>query len=46
MGASAIDFNPSVSDLFGISGSGGLLILVDDKHRRDTQHWVAMTAEH
>ena len=46
IGVSAIDFDLSVFDLFGTLGSGGLLVLVDDEHRRDAQHWAAMIAEH
>ena len=42
----AVDFDLSVFDLFGCLGSGGLLVLVGEQHRRDSQSWARLVREH
>ncbi|WP_338109846.1 non-ribosomal peptide synthetase [Propionibacterium acidifaciens] len=46
LAVSAVDFDLSVFDLFGCLGSGGLLVLVGEQHRRDSQSWARLVREH
>ncbi|MFE0152792.1 amino acid adenylation domain-containing protein [Nonomuraea sp. NPDC059007] len=43
---SALDFDLSVYDLFGVLGAGGTLVLVEEDQRRDAQAWARLCAEH
>jgi len=42
---SALDFDLSVWDLFGVLGSGGRLVLPDERERRDAQRWSELVRE-
>lgn len=42
---SALDFDLSVWDLFGVLGAGGRLVLPDEDERRDAQRWVELVRE-
>jgi amino acid adenylation domain-containing protein len=42
---SALDFDLSVWDLFGVLGAGGRLVLPGEHERRDAQRWVELMGE-
>ncbi|WP_157252094.1 non-ribosomal peptide synthetase [Nonomuraea typhae] len=46
LAVSALDFDLSVYDLFGILGAGGTLILIEEDQRRDPQSWARLCASH
>ncbi|MGO2415682.1 MAG: amino acid adenylation domain-containing protein, partial [Cobetia crustatorum] len=46
LAVSALDFDLSVYDLFGLLGVGGSLVLIDDDHQRDAAHWVELVTHH
>ncbi|WP_223809093.1 non-ribosomal peptide synthetase [Nocardiopsis listeri] len=43
---SALDFDLSVYDVFGLLGAGGALVLPDEEERRDAERWRALCADH
>ncbi|MCD7438237.1 amino acid adenylation domain-containing protein [Streptomyces lincolnensis] len=43
---SALDFDLSVYDIFGLLGAGGALVLVAEEERRDAQRWRDLAARH
>ena len=43
---SALDFDLSVYDVFGLLGAGGALVLPEEEDRRDPERWRALCAEH
>ena len=43
---SALHFDLSVYDIFGILGSGGALVLLRENQRRDPQSWCALIEQH
>lgn len=43
---SALDFDLSVYDIFGVLGVGGTLVLPAEDERRDASRWLALVAEH
>ncbi|AFT70786.1 Putative non-ribosomal peptide synthase [Alloalcanivorax dieselolei B5] len=42
LAVSALDFDLSVYDIFGLLGAGGALILVDEQGRREARDWHAL----
>jgi len=43
---SALDFDLSVYDIFGVLGAGGTLVLPAEDERRDAPRWLALVAAH
>ncbi|MDP5215399.1 amino acid adenylation domain-containing protein, partial [Pseudoalteromonas tunicata] len=43
---SALDFDLSVYDIFGLLGAGGRLVLIDESQRRDAQAWLTLVERH
>ncbi|MCI5157852.1 MAG: amino acid adenylation domain-containing protein [Candidatus Electrothrix sp. AUS1_2] len=43
---SALNFDLSVYDIFGLLAVGGTIIMPDPEGRRDPSHWVKLMAEH
>ncbi|MFY1632181.1 amino acid adenylation domain-containing protein [Solwaraspora sp. WMMB335] len=43
---SALDFDLSVYDIFGVLGAGGALVLPAEQERRDATRWLRLVAEH
>lgn len=39
---SALDFDLSIYDIFGLLSAGGALVLVDDEQRREPARWLAL----
>ncbi|SCF41194.1 amino acid adenylation domain-containing protein [Micromonospora marina] len=46
LAVSALDFDLSVYDIFGLLGAGGALVLPADADRRDPAAWLDLAAEH
>ncbi|WP_308425763.1 AMP-binding protein, partial [Sphaerisporangium melleum] len=46
LAVSALDFDLSVFDLFGVLGVGGAVVLVGEGERRDAQAWGRLCVEH
>jgi non-ribosomal peptide synthetase component F len=46
LAVSALDFDLSVYDIFGLLGAGGALVLVNEDERRDAQRWRDLAARH
>ncbi|WP_165390797.1 non-ribosomal peptide synthetase [Pseudoduganella lutea] len=46
LGLSALNFDLSVWDIFGVLGAGGALVLPDAGHAREPAHWAAIMARH
>ncbi|MCZ9338895.1 AMP-binding protein, partial [Streptomyces sp. TRM76130] len=46
LAVSALDFDLSVWDVFGLLSEGGALVLVDESDRRDASRWLALCARH
>ncbi|MET9969783.1 amino acid adenylation domain-containing protein, partial [Streptomyces sp. NPDC006356] len=46
LAVSALDFDLSVYDIFGLLGAGGALVLVGEDERRDAQRWRDLAARH
>ncbi len=46
LAVSALDFDLSVYDIFGLLGAGGALVLVGEDERRDAQRWRDLAAHH
>ncbi|MER6347257.1 amino acid adenylation domain-containing protein [Streptomyces sp. NPDC001595] len=43
---SALDFDLSVYDVFGLLGTGGAVVLVDEDDRREARRWVDLVHAH
>jgi amino acid adenylation domain-containing protein len=43
---SALDFDLSVYDIFGLLAVGGALVLIDDEETREARRWAQLIAEH
>ncbi|MFP8960536.1 amino acid adenylation domain-containing protein [Streptomyces nanhaiensis] len=43
---SALSFDLSVYDVFGLLGAGGALVLPDTARQRDPEHWCELIGEH
>jgi amino acid adenylation domain-containing protein len=43
---SALDFDLSVYDIFGLLGAGGSLVLIDDAGRREARRWAELVTGH
>ncbi|GAA1954201.1 amino acid adenylation domain-containing protein [Amycolatopsis minnesotensis] len=43
---SALDFDLSVYDLFGLLGAGGAVVLVAEEDRKEARVWLRLVAEH
>ncbi len=43
---SALDFDLSVYDIFGMFDAGGALVLIEEEERRDARRWSQLIAEH
>ncbi|MDH6577814.1 yersiniabactin nonribosomal peptide synthetase, partial [Kitasatospora sp. MAP5-34] len=46
LGVSALDFDLSVYDIFGLLSAGGALVLVGEAQRRDPLAWAELIARH
>ncbi|KMO38079.1 hypothetical protein VQ03_18035 [Methylobacterium tarhaniae] len=46
LGLSALHFDLSIYDIFGVLGAGGALVLVDEQQRRDPAAWCAAIRTH
>ncbi|MEV5976609.1 amino acid adenylation domain-containing protein [Streptomyces sp. NPDC052114] len=46
LAVSALDFDLSVWDIFGMLGAGGALVLVEESDRRDAQQWLNLCRTH
>ncbi|MEV5693231.1 amino acid adenylation domain-containing protein [Micromonospora globbae] len=46
LAVSALDFDLSVFDIFGLLGAGGALVLVGEDQRRDAAAWVRLVRQH
>ncbi len=46
MAISAMDFDLSVFDVFGLLGAGGSLVVIDEEERRDAALWLDLVHEH
>ncbi|WP_455926545.1 amino acid adenylation domain-containing protein [Pseudomonas putida] len=46
LAVSALDFDLSVFDLFGVLGQGAALVVVDQAHSRDAMYWVNCVSRH
>ncbi|TDE56537.1 amino acid adenylation domain-containing protein [Nonomuraea mesophila] len=46
LAVSALDFDLSVFDVFGLLGAGGALVLIGEDDRRDAQRWVELVRRH
>ncbi|MGW0885198.1 AMP-binding protein [Streptomyces sp. NPDC002671] len=46
LAVSALDFDLSVWDVFGLLAEGGALVLVDESDRRDANRWLALCVRH
>lgn len=46
LAVSALDFDLSVFDIFGMLSVGGSLVLVDEDERRDARRWRQLVREH
>ncbi|MFI1202616.1 amino acid adenylation domain-containing protein [Streptomyces sp. NPDC020883] len=42
LAVSALDFDLSVYDIFGLLSAGGALVLVDESERREARHWAEL----
>ncbi|MFS1522805.1 amino acid adenylation domain-containing protein [Microbulbifer sp. 2304DJ12-6] len=43
---SALDFDLSVYDIFGLLSAGGALVLVEEESRRDAERWHQLVCQH
>jgi mycobactin phenyloxazoline synthetase len=43
---SALEFDLSVYDVFGLLGAGGAIVLVDDDDRREARQWAGLVRTH
>jgi pyochelin synthetase len=46
LGLSALSFDLSVYDIFGVLGAGGAMVLPDLARQRDPQHWCELIGAH
>lgn len=46
LAVSALDFDLSVWDIFGLLGAGGALVLVEETDRRDAHRWLELSRRH
>ncbi|MFI9804301.1 amino acid adenylation domain-containing protein [Streptomyces sp. NPDC052301] len=46
LAVSALDFDLSVWDVFGLLAAGGALVLVDEADRRDARRWLTLCRDH
>ncbi|WP_394843137.1 amino acid adenylation domain-containing protein [Pendulispora brunnea] len=46
LAVSALDFDLSVFDIFGLLSVGGALVLLDEEHRRDARRWLELASKH
>lgn len=46
LGLSALSFDLSIYDIFGVLGAGGAVVLPDPDCRHDPQHWLDLMAQH
>ncbi|WP_235037049.1 non-ribosomal peptide synthetase [Actinomadura sp. K4S16] len=46
LAVSALDFDLSVWDVFGLLSAGGSLVMVSEDERRDAARWARLVAEH
>ncbi|MFI1379357.1 amino acid adenylation domain-containing protein [Embleya sp. NPDC020886] len=46
LGLSALSFDLSVFDVFGLLGAGGTLVLPEPDRARDPEHWLDLADEH
>ncbi|MFI6531642.1 amino acid adenylation domain-containing protein [Nonomuraea sp. NPDC050547] len=46
LAVSALDFDLSVWDVFGLLSAGGSLVMIGEDERRDAARWAALVAEH
>lgn len=46
LGLSALSFDLSVFDIYGVLGAGGCLVLPDPARQRDPQHWLEQAGRH
>ncbi len=46
LAVSALDFDLSAYDIFGLLSVGGALVLIDENDRREARHWVKLVREH
>ncbi|QIZ37201.1 non-ribosomal peptide synthetase [Saccharopolyspora sp. ASAGF58] len=46
LAVSALDFDLSVYDVFGVLGAGGALVLPDEDERRDADRWLELATRH
>ncbi len=46
LAVSALDFDLSVYDMFGLLAAGGALVLLREETRRDAAHWLSLVEEH
>ncbi|WKX14105.1 non-ribosomal peptide synthetase [Streptomyces sp. NL15-2K] len=46
LAVSAVDFDLSVFDVFGLLGAGGGVVLIEEDDRRDPQRWLQLLHEH
>lgn len=46
LGLSALSFDLSVWDIFGVLSTGGSIVLPDDTQPRDPAYWLTLIAEH
>ncbi|MEV1082854.1 amino acid adenylation domain-containing protein [Streptomyces sp. NPDC050211] len=46
LAVSALDFDLSVFDIFGLLGVGGALVLIEEEERRDAARWLELVEQH
>ncbi|WP_308250687.1 non-ribosomal peptide synthetase [Nonomuraea rhizosphaerae] len=46
LAVSALDFDLSVYDLFGLLSAGGAVVLIEEEERRDAQRWAELCERH
>ncbi|TMR24787.1 amino acid adenylation domain-containing protein [Nonomuraea turkmeniaca] len=46
LAVSALDFDLSVFDIFGLLSVGGAVVLIEEDERRDAERWAQLVAEH
>ncbi|WP_444931044.1 amino acid adenylation domain-containing protein [Microbulbifer sp. SSSA002] len=46
LAVSALDFDLSVYDIFGLLSAGGALVLVEEESRRDAERWHQLVCQH
>lgn len=46
LAVSALDFDLSVYDMFGVLGAGGALVLIDESERREARRWWDLAQAH